>query len=56
MKAVAINASPRMDKGVIAMILAPFLDGMKEAGAEIEIYYTKRLDIKPCQAEFACQR
>jgi len=55
MKVVAINASPRMDKGVIATILSPFMDGMKEAGAEIEILYTKKLDIKPCQGEFGCQ-
>ena len=30
MKVVAINASPRMDKGVIGMILAPFVDGKRE--------------------------
>ncbi len=55
MKALAINASPMMDKGNTAAILIPFLDGMREAGAEVELYYTKQLNIKPCQGEFACR-
>jgi multimeric flavodoxin WrbA len=28
---------------------------MREAGAEVEVYYTKQLNIKPCQGEFNCQ-
>lgn len=55
MKAIAINASPMMDKGNTASILIPFLDGMREAGAEVELYYTRQLDIKPCQGEFKCR-
>ncbi|HEY41688.1 MAG TPA: flavodoxin family protein [Dehalococcoidia bacterium] len=54
MKVVAINSSPHMDKGNTSVILNPFLDGMKEAGAEVEIFYTKKLKIKPCQGEFNC--
>jgi len=55
MKAIAINASPMMGKGNTATILIPFLDGMREAGAEVELYYTKQLNIKPCQGEFNCR-
>jgi multimeric flavodoxin WrbA len=55
MKVIAINASPVMDKGSTAAILTPFLDGMGEAGTEIELFYTKQLDIKPCQGEFKCR-
>lgn len=55
MKAIAFNASPMMDKGNTATILIPFLDGMREAGAEVKLYYTKQLNIKPCQGEFNCQ-
>ena len=40
MKVIAINSSPNMDKGNTAAILNPFLDGMKEAGAEVELYFT----------------
>ena len=54
MKAIAINSSPSMEKGNTAVILDPFLDGMREAGAEVEVFYTKKLDIKPCQGEFNC--
>lgn len=55
MKVLAINASPHKDKGNTAMILGPFLDGMKEAGADVEIYYTSDLTIKPCLGDHACQ-
>jgi multimeric flavodoxin WrbA len=55
MKAIAINASQMMGKGNTAAILNPFLDGMREAGAEVEVYYTKQLNIQPCQGEFSCQ-
>lgn len=54
MKAIAINASPKMDKGNTAAILMPFLDGIKGAGAEVEVFYTKKLQINPCQGDLAC--
>jgi len=54
MKVIAINASPKMDKGNTAAILTPFLDGIKEAGAEVEVFYTKKMKISPCQGDLAC--
>ncbi len=54
MKAIAINSSPNMEKGNTAVILDPFLEGMREAGAEVEVFYTKKLDVKPCQGEYNC--
>ncbi len=54
MKALAFNGSPKMDKGNTALILGPFLQGMQEAGAAVELFYTKQLDIRPCQGEFNC--
>lgn len=53
-KVVAINGSPRMEKGYTAKILAPFLEGMKEVGASVELLYAKRLNVEPCQGEFYC--
>ena len=47
-KAVAINGSPRKDKGNTAMILTPFIQGLTDAGAEVELFYASRLKIKPC--------
>lgn len=41
MKILAINSSPKMGNGNTALILDPFLEGMREAGAEVELYYTK---------------
>lgn len=54
MKVLAINSSPNMDKGNTALILNPFLDGMREAGAEVKLLYTKKLKINPCQGCFHC--
>jgi len=55
MKIVAINSSPNRDKGNTALILNPFLEGIKEEGAEVEIYYTKDLNISPCIGDHTCQ-
>jgi multimeric flavodoxin WrbA len=54
MKVMAINSSPKMDEGNTAVILTPFIEGMEEAGAEVEVLYTKKLKIKPCEGEFNC--
>jgi multimeric flavodoxin WrbA len=54
MKVVAINSSPNMGKGNTALVLGPFLEGMREAGAEVELFYTRQLKINPCQGEFIC--
>lgn len=53
-KVLAFNCSPKMDKGNTALILNPFLEGMREAGAEVELFYTKKLNINPCQGGFNC--
>lgn len=53
-KVVAINGSPKMEKGNTAKILTPFLEGMKEAGASVELFYAKRLNVKPCAGDFYC--
>lgn len=47
-KVVAINGSLRMEKSRTAMILNPFVDGMKRAEASVELFYVKRLNVKPC--------
>jgi multimeric flavodoxin WrbA len=53
-KVVAINGSPRMQKGNTAMILTPFIEGMQEAGAEVELFYAKRLKVEPCTGGMIC--
>jgi len=54
MKALAINGSPHMDEGNTALILHPFLEGMKEEGCDVEVFYTRKLDIGPCNGDMSC--
>jgi multimeric flavodoxin WrbA len=54
MKVLAINGSPHMGDGNTAMILNPFLDGMKEAGANVDLFYTRKLKIGPCNGDMSC--
>ena len=54
MKVVVINSSPHKDKGNTALILNPFVEGMKEKGAEVEVYYPGELKINPCHGDMTC--
>ena len=53
-KVVAVNGSARMEKGYTAIVLTAFLEGMKEAGAQVELFYAKELNVNPCTGEFHC--
>ncbi len=54
MKVLAINSSPNMEKGCTALILNPFLEGLKEAGADVELLYARKLKINFCMGCFNC--
>lgn len=54
MNVVAINGSPHRGKGNTALILGPFLEGLREAGAEVDLFYTRDLNIQPCRGCFHC--
>jgi multimeric flavodoxin WrbA len=43
-----------MEKGNTALLLGAVLEGMKEAGASVELFYAKRLNVKPCLGELHC--
>lgn len=45
---VAVNGSPKKEKGRTAMILNPFLQGLKDQGATIDLFYASQLKVKPC--------
>ena len=48
-KAVAINGSPRLEKGDTALVLGAFIHGMQDAGSgDVELFYASRLKVKPC--------
>ena len=51
---VAVNGSPSAEKGNTATLLNAFLDGVKEAGASVELLYTTRLALTPCRGDLSC--
>ncbi|ACL16039.1 flavodoxin family protein [Methanosphaerula palustris] len=53
-KVIAINSSPRKERGNTALILNPLLTGMKEAGADVDLYYTEDLSVLPCRGDLTC--
>lgn len=54
MKVLVVNGSVRKEKGYTAEVLDPFIKGMEEAGAQVELLYSKKLDVNPCTGEFDC--
>jgi multimeric flavodoxin WrbA len=52
--AIALNGSPRMEKGNTAGILDSFIRGMTEAGCAVELFNVDRLDVRPCTGELRC--
>ena len=54
MKILAFNGSPRMTNGVTDRVLQKFMEGAKDAGAETEIIYPAKENIKFCAGCFSC--
>lgn len=54
MKVVVLNDSPETNNTNTPLVLAPFQDGMREAGAELTLFHTENLDIKPCRGCKKC--
>ena len=54
MKVIAFNSSPHRDRGGTGLILNPFLDGARQAGAEVELFYVQSMDIRPCLGCYVC--
>ncbi|MBN2126392.1 MAG: flavodoxin family protein [Deltaproteobacteria bacterium] len=54
MKVIAFNCSPKAEKANTSLILTPFLQGMEEAGARVELFFTKKLQIRPCAGDLHC--
>lgn len=53
-KTIVVNGCMRMEKSDTAKILTPFLEGMKQAKADVEMFYIKRMNIQPCEGDFTC--
>ncbi|MFX0086531.1 MAG: flavodoxin family protein [Candidatus Hodarchaeota archaeon] len=54
MKVIAINSSPRKNKGLTANILKPFLEGIRESNADLELFFSKELTINFCRSCYQC--
>ncbi|MFH0870070.1 MAG: flavodoxin family protein [archaeon] len=54
MKILAFNSSPRKKGGATDIILDKFLDGAKDAGADVEKIYLKDKKINQCTGCFTC--
>lgn len=55
MNVLAINASTPGDLENTSMLLTAFLDGMREAGADVELFDLNELTINPCRGDLNCQ-
>jgi multimeric flavodoxin WrbA len=53
-KVLVLNSSPKRDKGNTSFILKPFIEGMKDKGADVEIINLYDMNIVPCIGEFYC--
>ncbi len=53
-KVLVINGSPKIEKSNTTFLLTPFMEGMKKAGASVELIYTRKLKILPCIGCFKC--
>lgn len=51
---VALSGSVRAENSETSLILNPFLEGMKDAGASVRLFYAKKLKISPCIGDFQC--
>lgn len=54
MRVVAINASRKRGHGPASLLLDPFLDGLREEGAEVELFYARDLMIIPGGGHLNC--
>jgi hypothetical protein len=54
MNVVVLNASPLKGRGNTALVLQPFVEGMKEAGASVDLYHTIDLSVSPCRGDLSC--
>jgi multimeric flavodoxin WrbA len=54
-KVLAVNGSPRLQRGNTALLLEAFTKGMEQAGAEVETVYASKIKVQPCScSRMAC--
>lgn len=53
-RVIAFNGSSRRERGNTERLMTPFLEGMRDAGAEVELLYAVDLDVADCLGGFTC--
>ncbi len=53
-RVLALNGSPRGGSGATAQLLAPLLEGMRDAGAETELIPVRALKLLACTGCYSC--
>ncbi len=51
---LAVNGSPRADKGIVDLVLQRFLAGCRNTRATTETLYLSKLNIEACKGELGC--
>lgn len=54
MKTIVINAAPRMTSGNTHLVLSPFVEGLRAAGAQVDLVVLNRMKIERCTGCFTC--
>lgn len=54
MKVLALNGSPRKEESNTERLMAPLLEGMRTAGAEVDYRYLEDYELHQCAACFGC--
>jgi multimeric flavodoxin WrbA len=54
MNILALHCSPLASKGKTMLILEPFLQGMIDAGGEVELFHIEALNISNCRGKLEC--
>ena len=54
MKVLVMNGSPRKERGATGGLLKHFIKGTEEAGAEVDLLYSKGLELGDCRGCFNC--
>ena len=53
-KVLIVHGSPRMEQSNTYAMITPLIEGMKKAGAAVELIYTKKKKILSCTGCFSC--
>mgnify|MGYP005834602521 CR=1 FL=1 len=56
MRVLALNGSPRGSHGNTHRFLAPFVEGLQAAGAQVDLQEIRSLNVRPCTGCFRCWR